>query len=167
MTPIEQKIRDRSYSSPQRARAALAMSQVSKNGKVRLGALIDAWENEGTVDHVVAGAPPEPVAHAAEVVERRSEPLPEMARPTLAIVPFMRLNLNARIRARLTPAGIAGLYAARETVKIPAEIVQNGGVWETELWEFMSVFASSFGTGSESPTVEGVFDVLDPRTRQP
>lgn len=57
MKDVELKIRNREYQSPSRARAALSRSHLGKKDKLRVASLIDLWENEGTVDHVVAGEP--------------------------------------------------------------------------------------------------------------
>lgn len=59
MNDIESKILARGYQSPGRARAAVTRSHLKAKEKARLGALVDGWENEGTVDHVVAGLPGE------------------------------------------------------------------------------------------------------------
>lgn len=177
MTDIEQKIRDRAYQSPSRARAAVSRSQLGKREQARLVTLIDRWESEGTVDHVVAGLPDSVEGLEAELVDVAMgagpaapsvEPETNGRAKHLVLAPFVRLNLNARVRVRLTPAGVAGLYAKRSEVVIPENLVQSGGVWETQLWEFMRVFGSGLHIGfADVPTVDNVIDVLDPWAEQP
>lgn len=163
MSDIERRIRERSYQSPGRARATIARAKLGRKESTRLGALVDDWENEGVLDHVVAGEPPVE-ATRVEVVESRNGASAESnGRGHALAIPFIRLGFGARIRARLTPAGVALLYAARDRVAVPANLLERQGVWETELWEFMSVFGPSFSVGSDSPTVDGVFEVIDAR----
>ena len=135
-----------------------------------MATLIDLWESEGVIDHVVAGEP-EPAAPDVEVVERETADEPNgsngRAKHLPVHVPTLRLNLNAAIRARLTPAGVAGLYAARHKVVVPDDLIASGGVWETQLWEFMVVFGPNFSVGQgDVPTVDNAIEVLDPRARQ-
>lgn len=171
MIDIERKIRERAYQSPSRARAAVSRSGWGKKEQARLSALIDAWENEGVIDHVVAGEPSAAEAHVAEVVDVEAEPANGTSAkngqlPGLTLMPPLRLNLNALIRVRLTTAGVAALYAARDKVVVPADIVQSGGVWHTELWQFMAVFGPTMLMGApDVPTVDNVIEVLDTRVR--
>lgn len=172
MIDIEQKVQSRSYQSPSRARAALGRSGVKPKDKARIGALIDQWENEGTVDHIVAGMPE---ALEAELVgaakgERAGfwgEQLPSQngKGPFLALREArMLLNLDALVRVRLTVAGIARLYAVRDQVAVPDNLLERGGVWETSLWELASVLGPHLAVGTpEALIANNCIEVLDAR----
>lgn len=179
-TVIEKKIRKRAYHSPSRARAAVSRSHLGKKDKERLGTLIDRWENEGTVDHVVAGlpAPAVEVVETVETVEtvdagpsatlgsgqtpaaHLSTPL-ELSRPAVG-----RLSLNALVRVRLTLQGLSLLHAARDRVRVPDDILARQGVWEITLWELMSVFGSALSVG-DAPIDNCLIEVLDPKVSLP
>lgn len=145
MNDIEQRIRERGYQSPSRARQALARStKLSKEQKQKLGLAIQVWEEEGSLKPPVVGALPpgdaEPEAdvparpsHAAEVVAAIVSTGPTVQLP-------LTLNLNAFIRARLTTFGVHVLYAARGKVPVPEDLLAKGGVWETTLAHFMVAF---------------------------
>lgn len=220
MNDIESKIRERSYQSPSRARASISRSSLKAKDKSRLVTLVDAWENEGTVDHVVAGFPGPERASGAEVavdaemegleaelvdvatgvharngksgpltpaerkrvddslsfrppegrslaeqrlVERREEEL--LGERLTVRAPVLRINLNAAVRVRLTMLGVAQLHEARDRVKVPADLLERQGVWETTLWELMSAFGSKFAMG-ETPIEAALIEVLDPRVPQ-
>lgn len=73
---------------------------------------------------------------------------------------FVTVNLNARVRAKLTPFGLATLYAARATVCVPNDILERRGEWETQLWQFMAVFGPHLYNGApEVPTVLNVIEI--------
>lgn len=148
MTSIETRIKERGYQTPGRARAAISMSkQIKAKERDRLFGLVDEWEAEGMRDVVVAGMP------ASAVVETQVESPPGPRRLPASSAPAATsiVNLNARIRARLTPYGISVLYGARSEVAIPADLLERQGVWETELWQFMIVMARAV-SGDEPVT---------------
>lgn len=183
MTDIETRIRERSYQTPGRARAAIKMGKIKGKARVELETLVDAWESEGTVDAVVGGVP---VADDAEPKKPRangrrhpqtsgsiSEPAPlegSVQNGKLApirLLPSGRelaepiaVNLNARIRARLTPYGVALLYAARHKVAVPEDLMSKQGVWEIELWQFMLVMGEHLAMGDAAVTEGSSIELL-------
>jgi hypothetical protein len=150
MNDIEQRIRNRSYLSPGRARAGLSRSLLTKSEKARMGELIDEWEAEGAVDPVVGGLPT-----TVTVIQA-----PPKGRPD--IFEALSVNVNVRVRARLTVHGIAKLHAKRGEITVPADLVSSGGVWETELWQFMALFGGAT-IGDEPVTVDNVIELLNVR----
>lgn len=154
MNDIAVKIEARAYQSPGRARAALSRSQLSASQKRKLGEAITLWENEGSLEPPVIGALPAAVeerpSHVAEVVSSNGHALP----PSPIQLP-VRLNLNAFIRARLTPYGVHVLYAARSKVPVPDDLLAKGGVWETTLAHFMIAFGEHLEGPDNHTPVEG------------
>lgn len=152
---FKERILARNYSSPSTARAGVKRSALGTRERNALFALIDAWENEETLESPVVGGVPA-AEQASEVVDKPLRLLPsgrELSQP-------VTIHLNSRVRARLTPYGISLLYAARERVApFPSDILERRGVWETELWEFMSVMGGGLSSG-ETPTVGYSLDVL-------
>ncbi len=177
MTDVELKIKSRAYQSPGRARVAISRASLRPKEKNRLRDLVDLWENEGVVDHVVGGLPErnepeEPEAHRATPREPPLEllgesetfelPIPNLDRISLMKRTALGINLNAVVRVRLTMLGLAQLHDARHRVSVPEDLVQRCGVWETTLWELMAAFGPKFSLGDE-PFVNGVIEVLDTR----
>lgn len=194
--PIEQRILDRSYSSPSTARAGVARSQLGAREKKRLIALADSWEQEGSAEIVIGGvsATASPSAHESNGASQMAgngagngagnakgkgkaafERKPPVA-PVSTIVAAARrkglaagsavlpltVSLNARIRARLTVYGVARLYAARDRVAVPEDLVAHGCEWETTLFEFMSVLGPTpLSTDLEAvPTVANCIELV-------
>lgn len=146
MSAIEKRILERGYQTPGRARAAISMShQVKGKDKARLLGLVDAWEAEGLAGAVVGGLPEaEPTPSEGSVRNGKLAPSNGIIiRSGSNLQASMTINLNARIRARLTPYGVSVLYAARDQVTVPADLLEQRGVWETELWQFMAVMATA------------------------
>ncbi len=158
---IARKIEQRAYQSPGRARGAVSRSQLRAAAKRKLGEAITRWESEGSTEPpVVGGLPAEtngteddlPVVHVADFLDGNGHAghlhlgaTPDVpSRASLrAEGPFtlpLRLNLNCRVRARLTPFGVHVLYAARAKVPVPENLLSNCAVWETTLAHFMIVF---------------------------
>lgn len=187
MNDIETRIKERGYQSPGRARAAIKMAKIKGKERTRLEELIDEWEGEGVADVVVAGVPVEG-SDAAARPKRNGRRHPQMSGDVsggpngVTILPEgtirngklepMRLlpagdgdvaivvNLNARIRARLTPYGVSLLYAARSKVAVPEDLMARQGVWETDLWQFMIVMSPYLSTGDEAVTVGSNIELL-------
>ena len=155
---IEAKVLARAYHSPARARAALTKSALKGKTRERVRQLISEWENEVPLDVVIGGAPAE-----AEVVEHdfpkgdADLPIddidPFTVQGALTVLERFPVNLNVRIRAHLTTRGVAILYAARDNVMVPKDLLLNQGVWETQLWEFMSVMGRHLHMGDTEETV--------------
>jgi hypothetical protein len=146
MTDIAQKIEDRSYQSPSRARQALARSGLSLTQKRKLAAAIQAWEDEGALEPPIVGALPagdtvDPhfgrEVHEGQLVE---PPAPTNGSSSGELRLPALVNLNAFVRARLTPFGMHILYTARKDVPVPDDVLRKGGVWETTLAHFMIAF---------------------------
>jgi len=170
---IETRIRERAYQSPSRARAGIHRSKLQTRVKNRLLGLVDDWEGEGSTEApVIAGLLPEGEpsarAHPAELV---GGPNGVHAGAEVAGAEFVRpnfdavtVNLNAIIRARLTPRGVALLYEARSKVRIPDDLLSSGGVWVCQLWEFMLVMGDKLeGPEGDVPVDRFRIDILDPR----
>lgn len=167
---IETRIHERAYSSPSTARAGIRRSQLKTRVKNRLLGLVDEWEAQGTSEPpVVAGLLPEVAsngnAHEAELLDsvfaEASGTNGARVHPDIVPIP---VNLNALIRARLTPRGVALLYEARSKVRIPDNLLQNGAVWETQLWEFMLVMANKLeGPEGDVPVERFRIEILDPK----
>ena len=146
MQLIERRIRDEKYSSPSTARAAVKRSHLGKKDRERLLELIAGWQ-ERLEPPVIGGVPPadeqprpasEVPAQPAEVIEVE---LPAPAQPERSIL----LNLNDRVRVRLTLQGMAQVYSMRSQVHVPDDLVERQGVWETELWNLMLALGGNNG----------------------
>lgn len=57
----------------------------------------------------------------------------------------MKLNLNARVRARLTISGMAALERYGYTTP---QVLALNGVWEGQLWEVAAIFGDGLYNGS-------------------
>ena len=174
---IETRIRNRQYQSPSRARAAVSRSHLKARQKDRLTELCDVWEGESTNGATVGGPPENGEAHAAELVDPKAmrfdagnggmsnAAVVEAVRRQLdepELDPPFRVHLNARVRVRLTPCGVAILHGARHRVKVPEDLIDKRGVWETELWTLMSAMGPSLEVG-DAPIVDNTLEVLLPR----
>jgi hypothetical protein len=162
MTDVAQKIEDRSYQSPGRARAALARSHVSAAARRKLSLAIDAWEGEGSLEPPVVGALP-PGSNAAEVHEAE---LVDRAEVPSGVVRKLgvTVSLNVPVRARLTPYGMHVLYTRRKIVPGAEDALGKGGVWETTLAQFMLAFGEHLeGPEQESPVEDFAIEVFGSR----
>ena len=160
MTDIAQKIEDRVYQSPSRARQALARSNVSPAVRKKLAQAIQAWEDEPVLEPPVVGALPAGSAaevHEAELVDREE--------PSGVVRKLgTRLSLNAPVRARLTPYGMHVLYTRRKTVPLPDDLLGKGGVWDTTLAQFILAFGEQLeGPEHESPVEDFELEVFGTR----
>lgn len=161
MTDVAQKIEDRSYQSPSRARAALARSNVSAAVRRKLSQAIQAWEDEGALEPPVVGALPAAQsngeAHEAELVDREE--------PSAVVRKLgLQVSLNAPVRARLTPYGMHALYTRRKVVPVPEDVLGKGGVWDTTLAHFMLAFGEQLeGPEGESPVEDFSIEVFGAR----
>ena len=72
----------------------------------------------------------------------------------------MIINLNARVRVKLTPAGIARI-ALRDDVCLPADIMARRGEWECQLWELMSAIGAHVYNGAKPPIAMNDIEVLE------
>lgn len=187
MADIEARIKQRSYQTPGRARAAIKMSpSIKGKERARLEELVDAWENEGSIDAVVGGVP------AGEFVElsagqtlvldppaANGRTYPQLSGSisdppdsgsvvhakmapvgTRALSSPLTVSLNARVRARLTPYGVSLLYAARSKVAVPEDLMAKQGVWEVELWQFMLVMGEHLSMGDAPVTEKCLIDLI-------
>lgn len=140
---IMARVRGRQYQSPSRARAAIRRNHLGRGEKRQLLELVLGWENEAAREPTVIGAlpavAPDASSDSSVVLVTAIENDPESGVFRLT----GRVRLDARVRASLTPAGMSALYAARDRVNIPSDIVRRGGVWETTLREFMAVMGSA------------------------
>lgn len=157
MSNIESRIDERSYQSPGRARAAIANAGIKGSLRTRLLEKIDAWEAEESVDAVVGGVPQGSFEPATRVLPT---PAVRLLPPTAALESPITVNLNARVRARLTPYGVSLLYAARDKVAVPDNLMENRGVWETSLWQFVSVMGEHLTLGDDAVTVDSNVELL-------
>jgi hypothetical protein len=73
------------------------------------------------------------------------------------------VNLNARVRARLTPYGVSLLYAARSKVAVPDDLMAKQGVWETVLWQFLLVVGDHLTMGDAAITEGSNIELLSLR----
>ena len=181
MTDIAQKIEDRSYQSPQRARAALSRSHLSAVQKRKLGEAIQRWEDEGADEPPVVGGLPER-AEAEQEIEHRRSHAAELVSPhdsmaagsdvvgdgrligrtsgkvthsSGAFTLPVTVNLNAFISAKLTSYGVHVLYGARKKVPVPDDLLAQGGVWNTTLAHFMIAFGEHLEGPDNDVPVEG------------
>ena len=157
---------------------------VSPSVKKRLLALVDEWESEGATDTVVAGVPEgefepvtksknprkngTPAAMTGSIVNAQLAPMPDPEPPLTAPQPSPKsrqpdgkklaeplvVNMNCRVRARLTAYGVALLFNARHRVPVPDDLMEKQGVWETQLWQFMNVMGEHLTKSEASPTVD-------------
>lgn len=171
ITTIEERVRNRTYLTPSRARAAVSRSNLKPSQKARLTSLVEVWENESNGHPIVGGLPATEVeAHVAELVMPgngaahagptripSSEPTYGQGAPSNQ--PGLLVNLNVPVRVQLTAYGITLLYANRAHVApFPEDIVAERGVWQTELWQFMVAMAGM--TTGDVPTVGAKIEVL-------
>lgn len=63
----------------------------------------------------------------------------------------MKVNLNDKVRAKLTPAGVKHL---RRSQLLPMLNQPGSDMIETELWNLMSIFASQLYNGNPHPPFE-------------
>jgi hypothetical protein len=160
---IEGQIASRSYQSPGRARAAISRSRLSPRKKERLLEAVNAWENEGASEPPVIGALPPASAEplGSEIVPRHQPAHLPSPRLVEMLPEPMTVNLNARVRAQLTPYGVSLLYQSRSKVAVPEDLLEKQGVWTTELWEFMAAFGPHLSLGlGEVPTVLNSIEIL-------
>lgn len=168
ITEIERKIRDRAYQSPSRARAAVSRSRLGQKAQARLVTLIDVWENEAPVDHVVAGLPEAAPTEIVDPGDEHSGPTNgepasngRSVRHLPVTAPVLRININARVRVKLTIEGVALLHGARASgVQIPDDLLARQGVWETTLWQLMAALGPKFTLGGE-PIEKSVIELLE------
>jgi hypothetical protein len=71
----------------------------------------------------------------------------------------MKINLNARVRVTLTPAGVARILA-RDVTALPKTILFDRGVWETQLWELMVALGPTIYAGGPLLVVDNAVEVL-------
>lgn len=167
MVDVKTKIEQRAYQSPGRARAAVAAANLSPREQKQLLGLITAWENEEPLETVIAGTPE---ALEAELVDAAVGRDSEVAPPAksangasemhITVLSAHSVSLNARVRVRLTAAGVAALHAARKKVLVPDDLVERRGVWETELWTLMVAFGDALFVGGEPLTVNHEIEFL-------
>lgn len=165
----ERKIAARQYISPGRARAAVARSELGAITKRRLNEKINEWE--ASLPPVVAGLLPSgngadpPMESSLGICEGEASPPVEVDGRGVEVEAtdyFCRLNVNARVRVRLTLHGMALVHRLQSKLSpAPEHLVEDQGVWETELWNLARVLSES--TTGDEPILRGVIDVLDPR----
>lgn len=153
ITDIETRIRERGYQSPGRARAAVTRLGCTRKEKARLVALVDAWESEGVPEIVVGGVPVIDSVEGATIAPVRLLPA---AKPRS----ILTISLDAAIRARLTPFGVSVLFAARDKVNLPPDLLENQGVWETTLGQLMLVMGEHM-VGDEPVTLRGEIELVE------
>lgn len=158
MTDIETRLKDRAYVSPARARAGINRSQLKKAEKARLLGLVADWEAEGTPEAPIIGG----VAPVAAELDNGQPPRARRAprAPASKKLPEpLTVNLNARIRVKLTFAGVSLLHSSSAKTRVPDDLLDKRGVWETTLLEFMTALGAEMNV-DDLPTVGGNIELL-------
>jgi hypothetical protein len=72
----------------------------------------------------------------------------------------MKLNLNDRVKVKLSPKGIAILQQEYPTMKVPLKIDEEG-YYSDQLWCLFSVFGPYINLGCVMPFETGIIIIQD------